>query len=633
MPGTTPSLAPVTFVLGVPRSGTTLLRVMLAGHPRLFSPPEMVIAPFATMAERTQQMQVRWWEKGGLRRALMGLTGCTVEEAKARERDMGGWTIPQVYAHLQELGGDRMLVDKCPHLCGRPEALPRLAGWFPEARWIWIVRHPGSVIRSLENMPMAEVMLQSYAPSVEEVWRTGNRVIGGFLEGIPDDRQARIRYEDLVTEPRAAMERVCAAMGVPFTEELLHPYDGERMREGPKGARAVGDPNLAGRKRIDPSLATKWLDGFDPRRLDAGARAYAEELGYDIAGMPLPAVAHASDAVQSLLRTAGELEAGTRLPMELDTLEGRRFLLRMLAASVDTFCEHGDPDHPAFEHAEGPTRKMFADNPDADYLRAPIRLGDRRVYRVWGRVPPGTVYVGVLLYGRGGRVGNRLSDADVALGDDGAFELRIALDEQPGAEQPPIELHIALEGDAGPPPPLDAAWMTKRLGLAERMLRGIFERTREAYAMASAAAINRFIEVPAERLFPTPDNAYRIAWYRIGGDQVALVRGRLPKARYFALTLYNAWLESLDYRHRTVSRNHAQIETDADGRFEVCVAPRDPGHPNWIDTAGHLAGYAVARFLLPEGELPELELEVCYARELDFRCVYTEEQAGGGATA
>ena len=47
----------MAFVLGAPRSGTTLLSVMLAGHPELFSPPEMVLAPFATMAERTELLE------------------------------------------------------------------------------------------------------------------------------------------------------------------------------------------------------------------------------------------------------------------------------------------------------------------------------------------------------------------------------------------------------------------------------------------------------------------------------------------------------------------------------------------------------------------------------------------------
>ena len=47
---------PVHFVIGSGRSGTTLLRVMLAGHPGLFSPPEMVLAPYDTMAQRAEHM-------------------------------------------------------------------------------------------------------------------------------------------------------------------------------------------------------------------------------------------------------------------------------------------------------------------------------------------------------------------------------------------------------------------------------------------------------------------------------------------------------------------------------------------------------------------------------------------------
>ena len=40
------------FVLAPPRSGTTLLRVLLAGHPALFAPPELELLQFATLAER-----------------------------------------------------------------------------------------------------------------------------------------------------------------------------------------------------------------------------------------------------------------------------------------------------------------------------------------------------------------------------------------------------------------------------------------------------------------------------------------------------------------------------------------------------------------------------------------------------
>ena len=67
------------------------------------------------------------------------------------------------------------------------------------------------------------------------------------------------------------------------------------------------------------------------------------------------------------------------------------------------------------------------------------------------------------------------------------------------------------------------------------------------------------------------------------------------------------WLESLDYRHHPVSLNHAQLRCEPDGSFQVCVADTNPDAKNWLSTAGHRAGYIIARTLLPEGETPRLE--------------------------
>lgn len=625
---------PLAFVVGAPRSGTTLLRVMLAGHPRLFSPPEMVIAPFATMQERKARLDERFWEKGGLRRALMELEGLDVDAAKAREASFETWTVPEVYRHLTDRLGERTLVDKCPHLVATPEALARLATWYPDARWIWIIRHPGSVTRSVENMPMAEVMLSGYAPDARSIWYFANENVRRFFATIPEERKAFVRYEELVTDARPVMERVCAALGVPFDPAVLDPYEGDRMREGPPGARAVGDPNMAGRGRIQPELATKWLEGFDPASVSPETHTLARELGYDLGALAPPPITRVTAAMNALWDTARELEAKIRVPADLDAVEGRRFLLRMVSASVDLFVEEGDVEAPHFHHSEGPTRKMFADNPDADYLRAPIRLGPGRVYRVWGKVPPGTTYVGMLLYRRGGMVGNRLQDTGFVR-PDGSFEVRIATEEQPGvwlrgdgdevsvmirqyytdrATQPPIEAHVERIG-AAPPGELSPEELARSLDRAKRNLVAVFERTLQGYAFASQMALNRFVALDGEQFFPTPDNRYLLCWYRFGADQVMLLRGRLPKARYFSFTLYNAWMESFDYTRRVVSLNHRQIQTDPDGNFEIVLAHRDPGHPNWIDTAGHHAGYLLARSLLPEEALPVPTIEVRYARE------------------
>ncbi len=634
----TPALRPVSFILGVPRTGTTLLRVMLAGHPRLFSPPEMILAPFETMAQRTARLTERFWEKGGLRRALMDLRGIDVDAAKAEEAGLEDRTVPEVYTHLQGLLGERMLVDKCPHLCATPEALPRLEAWFPEARYIWIVRHPGSVIRSLQNMPFAEVMLQGYAPEANEVWIRGNQVIAQFLNGVAPERWLRVRYEDLVEDPRPVMERVCATLGVPFDEATLDPYQGDRMRDGPKGARPVGDPNMASRGKIQPELATAWLRGFDPESVGPETWAMAKELGYDLDDLARPPLARVSEALHALLDRVATLERNIRIPSDLDAVEGRRFLMRMLAASVETYVEQEDTIRPRFFHAEGPYRKMFADCPDADYLRAPIRLSDGGVYRLSGRIPADVLYTGVLLYGKGGRVSHSLRDSELPRDAAGRFEIRIGTaDAKSGdgvwlcgdgderavmvrqyfadrAAHGRVEVAIERLGELAAPEPLEAGRLAAGYDAAARMLGAIFERTVGVYEMASNMALNRFISVPGERLFPTPDNTYHAMWYRLGEDQLMLIRGRLPRARYFGLCLYNAWLESFDYTRHRVNLNHSQIHAGDDGRFEICLAHRDPGHPNWLDTAGHNAGYVLARSLLLEDD-PGLTTEIIWERE------------------
>ena len=364
--------APV-FVLGAPRSGTTLLRVMLAGHPSLFSPPEMVIAPFATMAERRKKLDERFWEKGGLRRTLMELYGIDVDAAKAMELDWESLTVPEVYQRLLDALGDRLLVDKCPHLSADPAALARLARWFPDARWVWIVRHPGSVTRSIENMPMAEVILQGYAPDARSIWYYANRNIQSFLGQIPADRQTSVRYEDLVQTPEVPLRRITDLLGLDYVPAMARPYEGDRMREGPPGARAVGDPNLAGRGKLEPELATRWLEGFDPASVSPETHGLARTLGYDLSSLPPPPITAVSEAMGAFFRRAVEIEQSLVVPDDLDALEGRRFLSRMVAQSLDLFVEENDADRPAFAHAEGPTRKMFADNPDDNQHHDPIR--------------------------------------------------------------------------------------------------------------------------------------------------------------------------------------------------------------------------------------------------------------------
>lgn len=630
---------PIAFVLGTPRSGTTLLRVMLEGHPGLFVPPEMVLGPYETMAAREEGLNKRFWEKGGLRRSLMEIRGLDVQGAREAVQAMRDLTVREVYQLLQQEIGDRMLIDKCPHL-GMPDgSLERLIKWFPNARFVWIVRNPASVIRSLQNMPMAEVMLQGYPGGPKQVWEVSNTRIEAFLrDHVPEDRWARIRYEDLVQDPEPELRKAASALGVDYHPAMATPYEGDRMRSGPKGARAIGDPNLAGRGKLDPSLATKWLEGFDHRTVSEGTKALASRYGYDLESLPLPGVTAIDAQLQQLFATATGLLREIDQPQDIDALEGRRFLVRMLSASLDTFTEHADPDHPVFHHGEGPTRKMFADNPDTDYHRATVQTAEGQVYKVTGRLPSDATYVGMLLYGRGGRIGNRLVDKQLGADSSGEFTVYIAT-EDPGRtdgvwlradgdetavfvrqyfvdrqSQAPITLSIERLG-AEPAGPINIEGYRKGVERADRMLKAVFARTKQALQMATGMALNRFIQIPGEALFPTPDNTYQVCWYRFGQDQVMLIRSRLPESRYFSLALYNAWMESLDYLNHRVSLNHTEIQASPNGTYEICLAHRDPGHPNWLDTTGHHAGYLLARNLLLSSDPPDFEIQVMYEHE------------------
>jgi hypothetical protein len=54
-------------------------------------------------------------------------------------------------------------------------------------------------------------------------------------------------------------------------------------------------------------------------------------------------------------------------------------------------------------------------------------------------------------------------------------------------------------------------------------------------------------------------------------------------------------MESLDFANHQSSLNGFQARLDKDGVFRAVVAHRDPGVPNWHDTAGHAEGSMLYR--------------------------------------
>jgi amino acid adenylation domain-containing protein len=288
-PPSAPRNRAAVFILSPFRSGSTLLRVMLAGHSRLFAPPELELLAFATMGERRDAYSGRdGFAAEGLLRAVMELTGGDVGSAGeviagAESEDL---PVERFYARLQEWIGPRLLVDKTPSYALDLDTLRRAEALFAEPLYVHLVRHPAATIHSYVDARMDQVYGFPLPPreQAEAVWRLAHRNILALLAEVPAQRQLRLRYEDLVRAPREEMTRLGGFLGVGFEPAMLEPYRGRRMTDGPHArSRMMGDPRFHLHQDIDPGAADRWRrepGGAGLARLAPASRELAARLGY-----------------------------------------------------------------------------------------------------------------------------------------------------------------------------------------------------------------------------------------------------------------------------------------------------------------------------------------------------------------
>jgi hypothetical protein len=92
-------------------------------------------------------------------------------------------------------------------------------------------------------------------------------------------------------------------------------------------------------------------------------------------------------------------------------------------------------------------------------------------------------------------------------------------------------------------------------------------------------------------------NIYAGGVYELGPDEALVIESRMPvEPMYIGMHLANFWGESFDYANRITSLNGFQSERDPDGAIRYVIAHRDPGVPNWLDTAGHPEGFMAPRW-------------------------------------
>ena len=279
------------FILSPPRSGSTLLRVMLGGSPDLFAPPELELLSFATMSERRAALSGRnAFSLEGAIRGVMELHNCDASTAQALIEHDEAQQVPvqDFYRRLQQWCGARRLVDKTPVYALEPETLRRAEEYFENPLYVHLLRHPAAMINSFVEAKLDEVFFRyqhhhTTRELAELIWLLSQQNIQKFLREIPAARQHQVRFEELLQQPEAVARSLSQFLGVEFCEAMIEPYRDpkKRMTDGlHEVSRMHGDMKFFTHDRIDPQVAERWREQAELLPLADVTVALAAELGY-----------------------------------------------------------------------------------------------------------------------------------------------------------------------------------------------------------------------------------------------------------------------------------------------------------------------------------------------------------------
>ena len=285
---------PFPVIVGCPRSGTSLLAVMLDTHPLLAVPPETAFVahvsslrgPSASVRRRffeivtTDRITVSNWADFGLdaealRRRLDAIEPFTVAAG-----------LRAFYAMYAEGEGKARAGEKTP---GYVFLMSQIAALMPEAHFIHVIRDPGDTALSWRKTWFAPG--QDYR-SLGEGWRKyveAGRRVRNLLP-----RYLEVRFEELVRQPERELRRLCDYLALPWDPAMLeYREQGAARIERLQGRKHALGPVIPRdeRTRIHSNLTRapdanridvwrKEMSAEERRDLEAAAGPLVRELGY-----------------------------------------------------------------------------------------------------------------------------------------------------------------------------------------------------------------------------------------------------------------------------------------------------------------------------------------------------------------
>jgi Sulfotransferase family len=296
------SVSPI-FILGAPRSGTTLLSLMLDSHSRIAIPYEshFIVSYFRRFVESgnawnpadrksvvesiLREPYVRKWDRP-----------VCINDIRLEACDTLAGTIDQIFgAYAGHCGKDRW-GDKTPGYTGHAHVLNSL---FPNCQFIHLIRDGRDVAISHARQPWGPADW----PTALVSWVAVVGCARKMLAMLPPTRRYEIRFEELVENPDRELRVLMEFLGMAYEESMVSAYTSRASNK--VGARIENQhANLA--KPPSTSERGKWKEQLS--RSD-------QALAYEIAGPLLDELKYPPGTIAHPLRPWRKLQFQVRRTM------------------------------------------------------------------------------------------------------------------------------------------------------------------------------------------------------------------------------------------------------------------------------------------------------------------------------
>ncbi|MGB6338771.1 MAG: sulfotransferase [Candidatus Aminicenantaceae bacterium] len=272
--------API-FIVGAPRSGTSLQRNLLYSHPRLFFRGETHFIPafYRVYGNPRSRHQALKLAKKMVKMEWVARWEEDIDVDEMAEQDTFAGLVDNMFMQLARREGKSVWGDKTPQYILYIDTLREI---FPAARFIHIVRDGRDVSLSLLKANFGPRTIFYAAAYWKKCVEAGLR----SEKSVPANQFINIRYEDLLLDTEKEMRRVCDFLEVPFDPAVCIPTVlGFRYRKPyfRKKAESYGMTD-----RVVPKNTQKWkveMSYVDQAVFESVAGDLLGQLGYETRGL------------------------------------------------------------------------------------------------------------------------------------------------------------------------------------------------------------------------------------------------------------------------------------------------------------------------------------------------------------